>query len=538
MIKVQIVDDEYLIRQLLINSISWKELGFEIICEAEDGQEALDNIHNFKPDLVIIDINIPIIDGIQLTNIINEKYPHIKMVLFTGYADFEYAKTAIRNGVCEYFVKPLEPTEFTTALKKLKIIIDNQKNLTQKLNHYNKQFKTNHTLIKDQFIKKLLYNEYNETIINIPNKLNEYCLENLFQNYYIATVHINYLHKHCNNNSEIQLWRTTITNVIKETFENHCQVETCIDRSNNILCIIEHSIEVSVLHELFEQVYTWNLKHLNFNLIVGISNLCKSYIEIYKGYEQSIDALNLFYWNSSKSIYYYNEVTTCHNISFNKKDFHETSLKLMRTNEIEKLTSHFNDLFHSISVSHTPKTQVQLLVKDLIELLKEYIMELNIPEIEYLNDIQNHYNTIQKFETVEDTRVWLVQLYLQSFNDINDSIHSKLLNLALEARTYIENNFTNPLLNLDELACALFVSPSYLSKVYKQELGVNISQEITNFRLDKSKKLLDEKKKIKLSTLAQMVGYSDVYYFSRCFKKKYGLSPRKYVETKRSKINL
>ncbi|OOM15974.1 response regulator transcription factor [Clostridium saccharobutylicum] len=125
-IKVMIIDDEYLIRNLIKNCIDWNELGMDIIAEASNAVEGLNLINKEKPDIVLTDINMPITDGLDMSKCILERYPDIKVMVITGYNEFEYAKRGIKIGISDFILKPIDEEELTNSLLKLKSEIQNE----------------------------------------------------------------------------------------------------------------------------------------------------------------------------------------------------------------------------------------------------------------------------------------------------------------------------------------------------------------------------------------------------------------------------
>lgn len=119
-IKVLIIDDEYLIRNLIKNCIDWNELGVEIIAEASNAIEGINLINKEKPDIILTDINMPVTDGLDMSKCILEKYPDIKVVVITGYNEFEYAKRSIKIGVSDFILKPIDEDELRNSILKLK----------------------------------------------------------------------------------------------------------------------------------------------------------------------------------------------------------------------------------------------------------------------------------------------------------------------------------------------------------------------------------------------------------------------------------
>ena len=124
MYKVLLVDDEILIREAIRENIHWKEMGFELIADCENGREAMEVIRNNPPDLVLTDICMPYVDGIELARYIHENCPDTRTVIISGYDEFEYAKQAVRYQVMEYILKPVTPAELTEVLEKARASLD------------------------------------------------------------------------------------------------------------------------------------------------------------------------------------------------------------------------------------------------------------------------------------------------------------------------------------------------------------------------------------------------------------------------------
>ena len=118
MIRTLIVDDEYLIRYSIRHLVDWNALGYEIIGEAENGPDALTQIRSLHPDLVLLDINLPLMDGIEVCRQLKELHIPTEVLILTGYDDFKYIQSCLRLGVLNYVVKPLEEKELTEALLK------------------------------------------------------------------------------------------------------------------------------------------------------------------------------------------------------------------------------------------------------------------------------------------------------------------------------------------------------------------------------------------------------------------------------------
>lgn len=352
MYKILIIDDEILIRELIKKSIDFNALGFEIVGEAKDGRQAMEMIEALHPNLLLLDINIPIINGITLAQSVNKEYPEIQIIILTGYSQFDYAKGAIEAGVLDYLLKPLNNSEFIKALSKAKDVLSNQNQIKKTISDYQNQ---KLRLDKKELLLKLIESSENYNSLDLY-PLTQTGIRPDTGTFQIATILIDRLEELFAPQLEKELWKFAISNIAQE--------------------ILETSF-TSILFQDFD------------NHIVVLTAL------------DNADSVKVF-------------ATSCHHIC----------------HAVQK-TLNFNTL------------------------------------------------------------------------------------------------------SLSKIANALFVNSSYLSHLFKQESGSNLSDYLTRVRLDKAKRLLDDNQaQYSLSSIAGMVGYKDEYYFNKCFKKLYGISPKKYVEHK------
>ncbi|WP_258168728.1 response regulator, partial [Paenibacillus sp. AR247] len=156
MYKVFIVDDEAVVRDGLKRTIGWQELGFELIGDYANGREALEAIDLNMPDLIISDISMPFMDGLALTAAAGSKYPHIKMIILTGYDEFEYAQQAIRLKVSDFILKPITAQEIRELLLKVKAEMDEETRRREDFSRLYSQLKQSLPLLKERFLERLV----------------------------------------------------------------------------------------------------------------------------------------------------------------------------------------------------------------------------------------------------------------------------------------------------------------------------------------------------------------------------------------------
>ena len=153
MLKIIIVDDEPIYRKYLINSVEWEKYGFEVCCEAKNGIDALDKIREYKPDIGLIDINMPFMNGLELIERLREESLNISVILVTGYNEFEYARKAIKLGAVDYILKPFDNNELMIPLLKIKERIEKNK-------QEHSEHKEEVNLVRERLLNMLVGNEF------------------------------------------------------------------------------------------------------------------------------------------------------------------------------------------------------------------------------------------------------------------------------------------------------------------------------------------------------------------------------------------
>ena len=172
--KIMLVDDEEEVRTSIIRKMDWEALGFHVVGDAENGEDALEKIHILDPDVIITDIHMPYMDGLQLAETVKEKYPGKEVVIFSGYNDFEYAKQAMKCGVTEYILKPVNSEELGEILQRIREKRDKYLEQQRDIRILRENYRKNFPILKEKFLndwmeEKIVKEEFYE-------KLEEYVL--------------------------------------------------------------------------------------------------------------------------------------------------------------------------------------------------------------------------------------------------------------------------------------------------------------------------------------------------------------------------
>jgi two-component system response regulator YesN len=507
MFKLLIVDDEVFTREGIVEQISFHDLNISDIKQAYDGINALEICKNFVPDILLTDVRMPRMDGIELAYKLREVNPSCEIIFMSGYSDKEYLKSAISLKAVSYVEKPIDLEELELALK----TAISSKSKEAKLDE---QIKNNLAL----------------QLINKNNNINELKLllkEPHFNTLYTAdffTILINILDLNIDKiNNEILL--DGIKNIISKN--NFSDISSFKD-TNLIL-----------IHLYTEKQQSYLFKHDNLvNFCLEISKYLNQYAKfficigkkvsgmekIYESYESSLKALAKTFFYNYNSIIYYDEIKMSSYIfdeklidSFNEFLYKEDKHQLILF--VKRLT---------IDIKENKNTSVNY-VKDIY--YKLYLQLVKFASNKKINLEEDNANNKSLFETFYTfSTIFEAEAYLiNKINDLFCNLENKYINSDPVSKiiNFINNNYSNSHLSLQDISKNTYLSPAYICTIFKENTGKTINKYISEYRLSKSKELLSDKN-IKITDIASKVGYSDGNYFTKIFKKETGLTPSEY----------
>lgn len=184
--RIMLVDDEEEVRKAMINKMDWMQLGFQVVGDAENGEDALEKIEQLKPDVVMTDIRMPYMDGLALTSRIRQKYPSMKILIFSGYDDFEYAQQAIKLNVTEYILKPVNVEELTEILNRVRKNLDEEIEQRRDVSLLRERYHNSLPMLRELFLNRLVQGNVAEEEVRL--KLEEYGVDILDARKLIAAV--------------------------------------------------------------------------------------------------------------------------------------------------------------------------------------------------------------------------------------------------------------------------------------------------------------------------------------------------------------
>lgn len=520
MFKVIIVDDEYDIRQGMKHIINWEEQGFTIVGEAEDGEEALELFRKEKPSLIISDIKMPGMNGLELAQLIKEENPTTKLIILSGYNDFTYARDGIRCGINSYLLKPVDPEELCRELANVKEILQ-----TELTAVYSERQKTE--WMNDYFYRKLVCggNLNNNTL------LNEYWMS-FHENQYFAVllVEIDGYGELLIDQSEsdICLKRFAVRNILDEIV-GEAEIGRVFEESDNRFGILLMGDEAK-LSKMSVTALTRNMvdctEHYAGQMIsIGVGDRITSVQEIPISYQKAIDALGKRFFNQKKRVFYGDEVNKSLNawsLIWKAQGLLE-AIQHLNQRELElQLSSLFQELNHKDAPMDTIK---DVLVYTLVE-LGRLVIEAEGDWNQMYLDRFGETDWIVSVRTYLEAECRLKEICLDIIYYLDRKRSKPIQSNINEIVHYIDNHYWEEL-NLKRLSDVFYVSSAYLGQLFMKETGQYFNDYLNSIRIKEAKKLLFNDQ-LSIAEISEAVGYKNTNHLYIHFKKMTSLSPGDY----------
>jgi len=509
--KILVVDDEFIMRQGITHMIDWEQEGFQIIGQASNGQEALEMIKDNLPDIIISDVVMPQLDGIELAKFIQANYPQIKIIILSSFSDFEYVKSSFQNGAVDYILKPsLNPSEMLKTLKKLSSKVKNNvqpndnianTNINNILNRLLLGFDAN---INFDYLNNLFtYPCFCLFGLNAKKIYDNYDKRNEIINFTIAEVNNEFSTSLNNQNYNIQI--ANIENeiiVIVINFDNN-NYNALLNKLTNISELVSNS---------FNEAFF--LLSKTFDSVNNIKNI----------YEKDFLILTeQYFYNKNVNLFCSENFKIPSTIDkFNFKRFSEYVSIMQFQNAFEMLTDH-------ISKAITTRTLTEFELKTLIQNSFYNV----ISSLEYLNFDSSILNSLKqdcfyKIDSIKyaEDLVVTYELLISRINELIDKyenkINSHMINKIVQ---YIHDHYDEQL-TLTDVSKLFNFNYSYLSAYFSSHNDEGFNEFLNKIRIQKACDFL--KQDIPISDISNMVGYSDHSYFCKVFKKFTGLTPSSF----------
>lgn len=536
MYKLLLVDDEILVREAIAGNIHWKELGYELVSTCENGKEAITYIKENKVDVVLTDVCMPFIDGIELSKYIHINNLEIDVIIFSGYNEFEYAQKAIRYGVSEYLSKPITSYELSEVLINLKKRLDKKKEIENEFKKINKSYFKNLILIQSKIIKNLIMgNELEES----RKEIEEYGINIDYLAYRVAIIEIDiYSDSYNTDKDKIKqgdMKSFVIYNISNEIIKRYNAGEVCKGDNNRafILLWTNSPREFSnIISKIFEEIQEEVFKFSELTITISIGENVYSLSDLHKSYKDAEELLLYKYlWNENQ-IFDREKLKNKLNASLNLDGIIDKLILSIKLNERKQIEENIFEIQELFREGYIKKDKMCLYLFEIISQTCDLLRLSNIAE-EFIYKIkENSITKITESRSLSEAIVILKEFCFMSCEKMYIQKNSYSNKLAILALDYIEKNYNDYDLNLNIICSYLCISTSYFSTIFKNYTGYTFIEVLIRTRMDKAKELL-ENTNLKNYEISDKVGFRDPHYFSIAFKKITGKSPKEYAKEMR-----
>jgi len=535
-IKVILVDDEFLVRARLKACVNWNELGFEIAGEAGNGEDALVLVEEIHPKLAIVDINMPFVNGLDFANIVHERYPDLKVVILTGYSSFDYARGALQAGVVNYLLKPVIQDELNKILLELKEQITQESELRENIENLKVNSRERITLLKQRFIQSLLEGVEPDFSDDGMEKLKLFCPRLGNRELVIAVISIDGLISGNICEKDKELWRFAVSNIFSEIFESENCFEISYDQNGQIVLVVNtvnvennnSSVDYISLCEIAKKLVK---EYLHFTVTIGVGKVHTGISKICSSYKEAQIAIKNKLILGNDRIITFNSLELNRGVVSGDMNFRNNMLINLRLVNTTEVMEELHRIFGSIVEKGLLIENLYMVLSELLLTVTNFAKENEINMSELTDEDINVSELINSKETITEVENYfrgILNNIIRVYSSRRYMGHTRIVD---KVKAYIDINYSNSDLGLENIASNMSINASHLSNIFKKESGLSITEYLTECRMKYAKELIDKGNK-KLFEIADLVGFNDPYYFSKCFKKKFGVSASKYFKTK------
>lgn len=535
MLKVFFVEDESIVREGLKNNIPWQEYGYQFMGEASDGEIALPMIRKIRPNVLITDIRMPFMDGLALSQIVKQEIPDIKIIIISGYDEFEYAQQAISLGVERYLLKPITKGTLRKVLMEIREKIETEQEQKNYLETFQNEMKEYEDYSRRSFLEKvfggvLSVQQIYEEAAKISLDLDGPCYNIVLLNLQVKRRDPEYAIREPEG----------IDRIREELFRYFMRFpEYLIFQWNISLYGVLIKGEAGQMEGLKEQC---------INNMRRICSKEEVFMEWYAAVGEPVGRLSLLpecYTRVNHILAHRFFSPQCHILT--EKDAEELSpgkdLKSFESVDSAKMNS---DIIQGFLREGKQEEIGEFVngylagVKEAIEsrLFRDYLLlNTRFTAVNYMEMLgvgqqdflpENDYAKVREASGNSSSIHAYIQELLERALTLRDrESENQGKRILKNGLKYIEENYSEESLSLNSVAGAIGVSGNYFSSVFSQEMKMTFIEYVTKKRMEKAKKLLRQTEKHS-SEIAAEVGYKDPHYFSFVFKKTVGCTPREY----------
>ena len=546
MLKIFLAEDEVIVRETIKRMIPWENLGFELVGEAADGEMALPLLIRQQPDLLITDIKMPFMDGLTLARLAKKEVPGLKVVILSGYDDFNYAKQAINIGVEDYLLKPITKNALIERLTEIRSRYEDEKTQREYYEKFHREMQAYEKNSSRDFFEALVSGSLD--MMELYKRAEKLGLDIVAESYNILIFTMNCNEDFSGQREGYSSWEAESLEMLEKFFTGHpfamlfrsnvfsygvlIKGEKNSIRENTRICIEE-------IRKIFDR------KEDNKEWFVAVGESVERLSQIQKSYHSASRAFSQRYLYDEK-VLYYEEM-----LAMEKKDVTNDDSEYLQKVDVNALNPTILQKFLSNGLLEETKNFVQdyfyAIGQEPMEsvVFRSYvILNVSFSVLSFLKELGCDTKTLEPDDTEEilaesgrnmdSTIAYAEKMISQAIQLRDRNSGNKNRSILKTAVDFIDQHYMEEDMSLNKAANAANVSANHFSALFSQNMGQTFIEYLTSLRMDKAKEYL-RCTGMRSSEIAGEVGYKDAHYFSYLFKKTQGMTPSDYRKAREEK---
>ena len=521
---VMLVDDEEDVIQAILHKMDWEAMGYMKPEYAHNGLEALDLAESHTPDVVMTDIKMPYMDGLELSRKLKEQYPNIRIIIFSGFDEFEYAKEAIRLEAEEYILKPIDAGELREVFGRIHAALDKELDEKQNVKKLETYYMESLPYLQEDFYASLIEGRISGQ--RIQKEMHDYQIHLHGPFFCIAILHTST--SDAPEGISPLLMTVSVRKLAEERLSQNWDGRFFSYQGGTVVIAQMPSEDMTRFTDDCDKFCRLARSVCKANVTVGIGQICSQIGDLQMSYEGAKDAVSYrALYGTTKAI---NIAEIAPQESDNSNDYPDDGLyevfKNIKIDEKEILQESIAGYVGDRTGMRSSIQGHRLFIMEMVSELYRFARNNHLDSEELFDKNEDIYHVTQQMEPAELT-AWLTTVCLKMQEMIRSKRQDNSKSFVGRAIDLVHERYADKNLSIDVVCSSLGVSAAYFSTVFKKETGKTFVNFLTDYRMEKALGLLIEKDE-KTYVIAQQVGYEDPNYFSYVFKKQFGMSPSKY----------
>ncbi len=522
-LKVLIVDDEESSRALIRMSIDWESKGFEVIGEACNAEEALVMIEDDLPDIVLTDIYMPYMDGLELSERILVNYPEVKVIVITGHDDFDYAQRGIKAGVFDFIVKPIDDEEIEATLQKAYDHIMSDREMKADYGRLKEQLTIELPYLKEKFLNDLLYSHIEEEDYERRKAFTG--VRFISDSFQLSIIEITGDKTQVRDSDQQDSYLSYMfIHYIREVVDDMPGVEVYMDNKSNIILLNSDDRNLREMNRRLELIKRRILSQAGVCLTIGIGGWYKDYNRIKTSYKEAEESVAYKIVSGINQVIAYEELTVSTRSEDQQDQTWREKLSLyikggLTAEALNTVDEAFKGVIHQGDIQ---LKSIRLTAVQIIMLMYKAMSEIGINVDDKKTVGQEIFEGIFRVDSLPEMKAVVGSFVEDICKSINFEHANKQKTIIDQIQQYVKENIQEQL-SLNSISERFHLNKSYLSRIYKARTGMTLGDYILSSRMERSIVLLRSTDK-KAFEIAEEVGYLDPNYFGNSFKKYTGKS--------------